>query len=392
MRRRWVVGTFTVCALFAGAVAIFTSDDLHRMWGSMAACAYALAAIAVMAWKSRGTDLALAISVAGALAAPLAWMGWHGEGEPEVAVVARSAEILIHHGTPFESAAALAATHDPNAYNPYLPAMSVFGVLRAVAGSGVLTDPRVWFGLTFLVVFGLALKVAGARDYARWALLVAASPIIAFELVVGGTDVPMVSFLCLGFALLWKRPQPVLAGLALGIAAAMKATAWPALVVAFALLAYRDGRRAALIFTGTALAVVAVLVVPFAALRPGPLVQNTILFPLGLARIKSAAVSPLPGHLLAGTGHLGHLAVVALLGLTGLAIAVSLVVRPPGDVQAAVWRLVVGLTIMFVLAPATRFGYFIYPAALVAWLLVCVQGQVPSGSREPQLAGEAPGG
>ena len=40
---------------------------------------------------------------------------------------------------------------------------------------------------------------------ARWAILVAASPVIAFELAVGGTDVPMVAFLCLGFAYLWRR-------------------------------------------------------------------------------------------------------------------------------------------------------------------------------------------
>ena len=35
-------------------------------------------------------------------------------------------------------------------------------------------------------------------------LLLTVSPIIAFELCVGGTDVPMVAFLCLGFALLWR--------------------------------------------------------------------------------------------------------------------------------------------------------------------------------------------
>jgi hypothetical protein len=30
---------------------------------------------------------------------------------------------------------------------------------------------------------------------------------------------------------------------------------------------------------------------------------------------------------------------------------------------------------MFVLAPSTRFGYFIYPAALVLWLLVAQAGR-----------------
>ena len=222
-------------------------------------------------------------------------------------------------------------------YNPYLPLMAAFGVPQALFGHGLLTDPRVWFGVVFLVVFAFALRIAGARDSVRWALLMTASPVIAFELCVGGTDVPMVAFMCLGFALLWRvqGANPVTAGLALGIASSMKATAWPALVVAFALLYVRDGTRAAWRFTAVALAVVAVIVGPFAILKPGSLVKNTILFPLGLASVKSQAASPLLGHVLAATGVIGHTIVVILLVGSGLAIAVSLVIRPPRDVPAA---------------------------------------------------------
>jgi hypothetical protein len=213
----------------------------------------------------------------------------------------------------------------------------------------------------------------------------------------------MVAFLCLGFALLWRRQgaqgaqgvpgvpgfSPVGAGLALGIASAMKATAWPALVVVFAMLYVRDGRAVAWRFTAVALAVVAVIVGPFAVLRPGSLVKNTILFPLGLASVKSQAASPLLGHVLAQTGVVGHTAVVILLIGSGLAVAVSLVVRPPRDVPAATIRLVIGLSAMFVLAPSTRFGYFIYPAALVLWLLVARAGRQGADQAEP--AGPAPG-
>jgi hypothetical protein len=285
--------------------------------------------------------------------------------------VATAAQTLIKDGTPYRSSQVLANTTNPNQYNPYLPLMAAFGVPQALFGHSLITDPRVWFGTVFLVVFAAALRIAGAKDCVRWALLLTASPIIAFELCVGGTDVPMVAFLCLGFALLW-RPQganPVTAGLALGIASAMKATAWPALVVAFALLYVRDGQRAAWRFTAVALSVVVVIVGPFAVLKPGSLVKNTILFPLGLASVKSQAASPLLGHVLAQTGVVGHTIVVILLIASGLAIAVSLVVRPPRDVPAATIRLVLGLSAMFVLAPSTRFGYFIYPAAMVLWLL-----------------------
>jgi hypothetical protein len=76
--------------------------------------------------------------------------------------------------------------------------------------------------------------------------------------------------------------------------------------------------------------------------------------------------------------------------LAGAAIAASLVVRPPQTVPAAVWRLIIGLTLMFLLAPATRFGYFIYPAALLLWLEVSQFGLRQSAAQEvPRAAGQA---
>jgi hypothetical protein len=396
MPRTWLIGGLLTCALFGVGVTLFSSDSLHRLWGLSGACAYALAALAIWAWRSRGNvgvDIALGLIVCGAILIPLVGMIVTGHGEPEVGVVATSAKTLIHQGTPYRSSQVLAATTDPNQYNPYLPLMAAFGIPQALFGHGLLTDPRVGFGLVFLVVFAFALRIAGAKDSMRWALLLTASPIIAFELCVGGTDVPMVAFLCLGFALLWRRGEfssPVAAGLALGVASAMKATAWPALVVAFALLYVRDGSRVAWRFTAVALAVVAVIVGPFAILRPGALVKNTILFPLGLASVKSQAASPLLGHVLAQTGVVGHTAVVILLIGSGLAVAVSLLIRPPRDVPAATMRLVIGLSAMFILAPSTRFGYFIYPAALVFWLLIARAGRQVSAPAEPEGPAPAP--
>ena len=344
----WLAAGLIASALFAGGVSLFSTDPRHRLWGQAAVGGYALAALAVMAWRShartRGVDVALAVMVCGAILFPLLWLIAHGYGEPEVGVVATSAKELIQDGTPYRSAQALAATTNPNAYNPYLPLMAVFGVPQALLGHGLLTDPRVWFGVVFLATFAVALRIAGARDSVRWALLLTASPIISFELCVGGTDVPMVAFMCLGFALLWRDhvTNPVPAALALGVASSMKATAWPALVVAFALLYVRDGKRVAWRFAAVAVSVVVVIVGPFAVLKPGSLVKNTILFPLGLASVKSQADSPLLGHVLAQTGVLGHTIVVILLVGSGLAIAVSLVVRPPRDVPAATIRLVLG--------------------------------------------------
>ena len=383
MRRRWLAGIFAVSAIWAILVAVFSSDHVHQIWGEMAAVGYGLALVIVLVLRhSRSADIALGLSFVGGLIAPLGWMAAHsdsatGKGllQPEVWVVARSGISLLHQGTPYADAALLAGTQNPNAYNPYLPVMALFGLPRAFFDLGLLTDPRVWFGAVFLVIFWLALREGGARDPGRWAILVAASPVIAFELAVGGTDVPMVAFLCLGFAYLWVR-KPVLAGLALGIGASMKATAWPALLVAIALLAVREGKRTVGVFTLTAVGVVAVCVGPFVIGHPKALVENTIMFPLGLASVRSAASSPLPGHIIASTWpHAGHTIVVALLALAGLAVAASLVFKPPRSVPRAVMLLAVAMTLMFVLAPSTRFGYFIYPGALAIWLLAARAGR-----------------
>ena len=150
----------------------------------------------------------------------------------------------------------------------------------------------------------------------------------------------------------------------------MKATAWPALAVALALVAARSGKRAAAGLMLAALSVPLVVDGPVLLAQPGSVVSNTILFPLGLTKIKSPAASVLPGHLIAAAWGWGHWAAIGLVLLAGLAVAVSLIARPLRDVQAAGWRLVIGLSLMFALAPASRFGYIVYPLGLACWLLL----------------------
>ncbi len=227
--RRWLAAIFAACALFAAGMGVFSSDNLHRLWGVFGTAAYVLAVVIMLAWRSsRAVDLALLVGVGGALIAPMSLLAEQGRWQPEVGVIARGAQLLVQHGSPYESQAVVSASHDPNIYNPYLPVMAIFGLPRALFGPGLVTDPRIWFTLGFVVVFAAALAVAGARDVLRWTALITATPVIAFSLTVGGTDVPVLALLCLGLALLWRRPSPLLAGLVLGVAAATKATAWPA--------------------------------------------------------------------------------------------------------------------------------------------------------------------
>src|SRR5215831_16868514 len=85
-------------------------------------------------------------------------------------------------------------------------------------------------------------------------------------------------------------------------------------------------------------------------------------------KVASPAAGMLPGHLIATAGPAGHRA-AAVMVITGLAVGISLLVKPPADLHAARWRLVIGLTLLFLLAPASRAsGLFRLPAALEVML------------------------
>ncbi len=396
VEHEWPAALLAACALFACAVAAISAGAPERLWGELAAASYGLAALVALAGRRRGLPLAVAISVTGAALIPLAWMASTRMGQPEVSVVIRSAHLFLHQGTPYERASALATAHGPYAYNPYLPALAFFGLPHAWFGGGLLTDPRVWFGVVFLAAFGTALRLSGVRRPWLWAIVVTASPIIAYPLSTGGDDLPVLALICLGLALL--RPAAgrddtapadaapddataartgglttqriILASLALGLAAAMKATAWPALAVAVALVAVCAGRRAVAWLVLVTLCVPLAVDGPVLFAQPSSVVSNTILFPLGLTKVQSPAATPLPGHLMVEAWSWGHYAAIGLLLLAGLAIAAWLVVSPPRDERAAGWRLVVGVTLMFAFAPASRFGYIVYPLGLAAWLLL----------------------
>jgi hypothetical protein len=406
IRRERLAVLSCVSAIFAAVTAVVSTQPAQRTWGMFAAGGYCAACLTLLAVRSRsaaarrrGTYAAVLAALGGAVLAPLGWMAAAGRAQPEVGVIIRSATLFLHQGTPYAGAAALAAAHDPNAYDPYLPALIVFGMPRALLGGGLLTDPRLWFGVVFAVTFGAALAITATPRPSWWLAAVTASPVIALPLSAGGDDLPVLGLLCLGLVVAgtdgrgpsWRRP--VAAGLVLGLAAAMKATAWPALVVALALIGARRGRRAAAL-SGLAAAGVAVIADgPALALAPGAMVANTIAFPLGMAKVASPAASALPGHLIAAAGGGGRWAAIALVVIAGLVVGASLVVSPPKDAHAAGWRLVTGLTLMFLLAPASRAGYFAYPLGLSAWLLLTRPDRLsgPPGPAD-SAADAAPGG
>ena len=393
IRREWVAGAFAGSAVFALVTALTSFNAPERAWGTFAAVSYAIAAVTAAVVRRRGVSLAVLISLAGAVAAPLAWLAVNGMAQPEIAVIIRSAAMLVHQGTPYASPAALAAAHSWRAYDPYLPALIVFGIPRAFA-AGLAGDPRIWFGVVFVAAFGAAIRIARVPRPVWWTALVTASPVVALPLAVGGDDLPVLGLMCLCLALAsrgsrsqWRWAAG--AGLALGLATAMKATAWPAVAVVAVLLIARQGWRAATWFAAAVLGVALAIDGPVVAAHPAAALANTVLYPLGLAKVASPAASLLPGHLLAATGAAGHWAALALMALAGAGVGAWMIVRPPRDANGAGWRLALGLALVFVLAPASRVGYFVYPLGLAAWLLLSRWPELPgdlSVDPEPELS------
>jgi Glycosyltransferase family 87 len=400
-RRRgvWYAGF----ALYAAGVALFSGPGLEHWWGTWAAGGYAVAAVIsnLTAGQARGgrpwgERLAVAAALAGALAAPALWLMTQEPTPPDVAVVARAGVLLAHHGTPYLPVAALSAG-GWLAYNPYLPVMTLFGLPGALGLPG-----KTWLWLaaaTFLLLYAtfrvtLAPRADGRRAALRPAAFWLACPVMAFPLTMGITDPPVIALTCLALALLARsgralenrarRRDIAVAALVLGAACAMKYTAWPALAIIAVMVAARGGVRSAVRFTGAVVAVAAALVAalaPTALAHPASILQNTVAYPLGLTAAKSPAASPLPGHLLATLGSGGHLVALVLLAAAGLAIAASLALAPPATPAAAARRVAIGLTALFLLSPATRFGYFIYPISLYAWAALADREGTGGGRR-----------
>ena len=383
-------------------VALFSGRGLDRWWGIWAAVGYAIAtAVAVLGSRgtrgSRGSGAqqaaALAVAVAGALAAPLVWLATREPVTPDALVVARSGVLLLHHGTPYLQSAQL-ARGGWLAYNPYLPVMAVFGLPKALGFPGILADSRPWLAAaTFLLLFA-AFRISRVSRIGETptsalglAALAISSPVMAFPLAEGITDPPVIALTCLTLALLIRhgggswRPAVVL-----GVVCAMKYTAWPALAVFVVMVTARDGGRAAARFTatalGTAIALTAALA-PAGILHPAAVVANTVAYPLGLTAARSPAASPLPGHLLASLGPAGRAAAIALLLAAGAALVASLIKAPPRTPAEAAKRIALGLTALFALSPATRFGYFCYPLALYGWAALAGYGAHAPGPDVP---------
>jgi hypothetical protein len=399
--RRLVSVWFACFAVYAGLLALFAGGE-DGTWGAWGFCAYAIAALALRfaGTSTSGASMSgastsgastragdrwwpgLTVVIGGCLIGPFLYLAVTQSDPAEITVIARGAVHLLRHGTPYLPVSQLTSWIS---YNPYLPLMDLFGLPRAGLGTAtglprVIGDPRIYTSVFTIALLAISFALMARHDIrtcgqcrarSTWITAIAVtSPVIGFPLVLGITDPPVIAVTILALSFL-SRGWLARTALAVAVACALKYTAWP-LVPVFAVMAWaRYSPRAAARFTVTTLVAACALALaaaPNGLSNPGSILQNTIDYPFGLTKIKTVAASPLPGHLLASTGPAGDAAAVAILLVAALAFAAWLIGRPPRTYRDVAVRLAIAYILLFTLAPATRYGYYIYPLALLFWL------------------------
>ncbi len=414
----WDAALYGASAVLAGLAARFDYIPLQREWGRLAVGPYAagavVAALLALRWRRRPARrplrarAVLAVAVlAGAMLLPftleVAWRAYDGDRlhvQSEIFLIEQGSRVLLHGGDPYRAVYGygLLRSYPPGVWEhvPYLPAVFVFGLPRALLGAGPLTDARIAIMMVSVVVALLALALSGAPGAQRLRLLMVllVLPTGARYLTGGGDDVVVLALLLLA-VVLERRGRPVAAGAVAGVAAAIKQTAWP--LLPFLALAARDrvssggpaaavgaacgpsgrgtappeppsGRRATGRFLAAVAAAVVPLVAPFAVWDLHRLVDSVVLYPLGLSSQPTIARGPTIGRLLATPFPEAKGAIAALGALAVVALALWLLVRrTPATVAAACWQAAVVFALAVLLATAGRLGYLIYPINLLVW-------------------------
>jgi hypothetical protein len=384
-------GLYLLSAAFALVTGLTSTLLPHRGWGLIAVWAYLGALIVVMIQLG-------ARRPAGRM--PLTWAAWAGtallplvveavqraggrtdRAQDEVLVVEQMGARLLHTGTPYLGPDAIAALPLPDrlgAYAPYQPGMAVFGLPRALAGDAWWTDARIFFAVVTLAALVTAVRLLGSGPSSVRALQAATVfPICTLTLATGGDDIPVMA-LCL-LALAWCAADRFgLAGLAVGAAAACKLFAFPVVaVLAVLALASGRGRR----FLPGALGLPIVVLIPPFLVDGNAFLENVIRFPLGHGLVQSPAQSPFPGYLISSDLPGGRYIATGLLVAVAVAIAVGLSRRPPRTAATAALFCGYGLLAAILLLPTTRFGYLLYPVALLVWAPALSK---PTGTTAPR--------
>ncbi len=397
---------YALASLFAIINGSVAASAEYREWGVMSFIPYLLATIAVVVLHLRSHRsredapgrnrrraaiiIFLALTtVIGPLIAQLTWRATstrNAHAQQEVAVIERAGDRLAAGHSPYPPAPSDIGVNpssdshsvDAASYFPYMPGMAVFGLLNATSLPPELGDARVLLVLASLLTFGAALVLSRASPARK---IVATQfflvlPTGALPMVTGGDDLPVIALMLLSLVLLARR-SPFASGVVGAIACALKFTAWPiALLALLATRPHEEDRSTWRYLAGLSLLIPVVGVGLYGNMHA--FVENAIRFPLGLTTIKSPAASPLVGQVLVSLMPHHRRVVTVILGVVGILIVGWALWRfRPRDVVAVTRFSAFVLCVATVLAPATRFGYLIYPTVLFVWSYVLTGVEVP---------------
>ena len=408
---------YAAAAVLAFLTSLFAVNADYWTWGWVAGVAYATGAVAaVVSYRvlnRRGglgssvppgtfvvRKLLVVFVVIGAVLAPLALeVTWRAQGQPgahaqaEVAVIERAGDRVAAGHSPYlprpsEIGGPVSSDNrhaDSGSYFPYLPGMAVFGLVNALPIPIGLIDARLLIVLFTLVVTGFALWLSKAPSERRLRVVqvLIALPVGALPLATGGDDLPVIALVLLGLVFAARR-NPVLAGLVFGLAATLKFTAWPILLLMALAARDRSNRRA----SGRYLLSTLIVVVPVLALgfvpSPRAFITSVIRFPLGLTPLRSPAASPLLGQALTTFLPAERRPITIGLMIVGaIIVAIAMRKKMPRTTAEVAAFAAFSLLLATILAPATRFGYLIYPVdlAVFAYLIADLKA-VPKRTRQ----------
>lgn len=383
---------YGLSALFAFAASSLSSIPLYREWGQIAQWPYLGAffiAIVLAKTKKIGTlvrpRIVLALLViGGAVITPMGLeIAWRFNGQeqalhvqPEVVVIENAASQVVQGHDPYrarmdhgELIGRVPGLPAYEAFFPYLPAMTLFGLPSTAPLPRGIGDARVWFLLATALSVAMALwwLRVGSRRRMRALQVMLVLPWAALTVSTGGDDLPIIGLLLVAVVLTAKK-KPLWAGLVLGLVSAMKFTAWPlALFLVLAAKDENDERRPWLMVAGIA-GISIPLGMATLVMNPQTFVANVVLFPLGLSGVSSPAGSALPGHIFISLVPSAHRIFPALCAVIGMSYLVWWIKTNKPNTVPAVCRLAGwSLLVAILLAPATRVGYLMYPLNFFVW-------------------------
>jgi hypothetical protein len=375
---------YLVAAVFALVLGFTSTQPAQWQWGYLTVGPYAFAALLAFVLARRVVKrehlarLALLVVVMfGAVFIPLGLEAHWRHAQPEVGVISRAGQLLSKGKDPYRSydrhghvVNEIKGLPAFESFFPYFPLMGIFGLPSAATHeSKGLTDARIVMTLMTLITSAIALRLLRlTKDQKlRVAQVLIVLPTGALFLSTGGDDMPILALSLLGVAALQRR-QSNLAGISLGLAAALKLTAWPLAAGALLVARNEEGRSTWKRVLTWMAAIVVVTTVPFVFRAPAAFMSNVFAFPLGLAGVASPAASALPGHLLTNwMPVLGHvLAPVAFL-VGGYFAAKYMRHRWPLTLSQLLALLSVVFAVAMCVATATRIGYLIYPLNFALW-------------------------